>query len=48
MHEIKKGDIILMPDIEKVRVAFGQVLDNEIRIERTIQQQTLFQLEKVI
>mgnify|MGYP000845859875 CR=1 FL=1 len=42
MHEIKKGDIILMPNIEKVRVAFGQVMDDEIRIERTIQQQTLF------
>ena len=38
---MKKGDIIIMPDIEKKRVAFGKIVDNELDVRKVMEQKRL-------
>ena len=44
--KMKKGDIVIMPDEKKVRVAFGRVADDEIEVKKAVDQLSLFKISK--
>lgn len=46
VHEMQIGDIIIMPDSEKKRVAFGRIVSNEIIIKPIIEQKQLLFVKK--
>lgn len=43
---MKKGDIVIMPDEKKIRVAFGRVTDTSIEVKKALEQLNLFKINK--
>ncbi|MGL5931907.1 MAG: hypothetical protein ACRCY7_03230 [Cetobacterium sp.] len=44
-HEMKAGDIIIMPDSDRKRVAFGKIVENEITIGKIFEQKQLLHIK---
>lgn len=44
-HEMKAGDIIIMPDSDRKRVAFGKIVENEITIGKVFEQKQLLHIK---
>lgn len=45
-HEMKVGDIIIMPDSDRKRVAFGKIIENYVRIGNVFEQKQLLYIKK--